>query len=446
MGKAIEPKQEKILQAIEALLSEHIGLRENALGRTSFEKTIAKVMASEKIPDAADFLGHLHQSPSVLAALVEAIVVPETSFFRNPESFDYLREYILSIAKERLSAKKHSRTIRVLSIPCSTGEEPYSIAITLLEAGLSPDAFHVDALDISTHALEKAQQGIFTQYSFRRTTTYSPERHIQQYFQYRNKRYTLNQQVRSQVQFHHGNLIDPGCLQRFSPYDIIFCRNLLIYFHQEARATALHNIDRLLHPEGLLFVGYADTGPLAQTHFNLIGSPHAFVYKKSFQQPEKTAKNSTKSTFQAVLPKKINPAVKKGSGTLSDSNHDATASYKVSSNQQPEGPQRHSLQNALESIQDLADQGHLDSALDQCDRYLQQHPVHAAAHLLLGEIYLAKGNNDLANKALQKSLYLNPNCQKTLIHRIHLAKAQSNHEEIQRLTSRLERLTSRQNL
>jgi len=427
--------QATVFQTIETLLSKHIGLRENALGYSSLVNTITKAMTAAGFTEAAPYLHHLQQSPTALAALVEATVVPETSFFRNPQSFNYLRHYILPVAR------KMARPIKVLSIPCSTGEEPYSIAITLIEAGLSLGSFQIEAIDISTQAVEKAQQGIFTPYSFRKTATYSPERHLQQYFRKRGNHYHLNQHVRSQVQFHQGNLIHPQCLQQSSPFDIIFCRNLLIYFHQAARRRTLQKLNRLLHPEGLLFVGYADTSAILPTHFERIKAPHAFVYKKSLELSSKTAKPITKTNFSDRLGAK-------GQQTSPDQNYrTCRLTSRVIAPTQPQALDSKMLPpptDSFQRIQALADAGQLEYALQQCDRYLQQHPTHAAAHLLLGEIHQAQGNYTLADKIFQKALYLNPNCHQSLIHRIQLAEQQHNPIEIQRLQLRLKRLRNRQ--
>lgn len=95
-----------------------------------------------------------------------------------------------------------------------------------------------------------------------------------QYFQMSEGRYCLNGEVRSRVQLRQGNLVDPLCLKDQPPYNIIFCRNLLVYLHRAARDRAIETLDRLLVPNGLLFVGYADTGPIDLQRFVSVAVPH----------------------------------------------------------------------------------------------------------------------------------------------------------------------------
>ena len=155
--------------------------------------------------------------------------------------------------------------MRALSVPCSTGEEPYSIAMTLLDAGLSSEKFQIDAIDISAHLLDIARLGMFGSNSFRG----SELKFRNQYFQKTDAGFRLCDRVRQCVKFEQGNVLEERFRFGSEPYDFIFCRNLLIYFYNEAQGQALKSLRQLLTADGLLFVGSAETGLLTQHRFFL---------------------------------------------------------------------------------------------------------------------------------------------------------------------------------
>src|SRR5262249_8781045 len=156
-------------------------------------------------------------------ALVEEVVVPETWFFRGAGLFTDLAKRIRNTAL--------SRPFRVLSVPCSTGEEPYSLAIALAEANVSPQAFTLEGVDLSGRSVERAQRGCYGAFSFRQT---DPGLH-DRYFRPAGREWEIDATLRQAVRFRTGNLVDPQFLWGEAPYDLILCRNLLIYLHPEAR-------------------------------------------------------------------------------------------------------------------------------------------------------------------------------------------------------------------
>ncbi|MEM6453042.1 MAG: CheR family methyltransferase [Cyanobacteria bacterium P01_D01_bin.105] len=457
-------------QGIEALLSSHMGLSVSSVGAESLARAIDRAKKALNISNTAVYLHHLKHSPAALEALVEAIVVPETSFFRNPESFDYLRRYIssqinsLTAKSSDASDSTPQKIWRILSIPCSTGEEPYSIAITLLEAGLSAKKFRVDGVDISTKALEKAKRGSFNRYSFRKTTTYSPERHIQQYFQRQGDDYCLHQQVRSQVYFQQGNILNPLCLKRYFGYDIIFCRNLLIYLQPTARRCALNNLNRLLKPNGLLFVGYSEASQIDTQQFQSVAVPQSFAYRKIPMPIKRSMSSDTSiSGSNGSVPNKSAPNqsvsnqfVQNKSSALnkirmSGTARDIAPSYTlprrnlkqlstVSHHLSVMPHQEQVPTKGIADIRALADRGELASALAHCKRHLESNPTSAAAYLLLGEIYQAQDNSEQADSAFKKALYLYPKCIKSLTHRLQIWEKKGDSVVASRLRLRLTRL------
>ncbi|NJL21777.1 MAG: hypothetical protein HC895_14765 [Leptolyngbyaceae cyanobacterium SM1_3_5] len=195
---------------IEEILRQRLGLDPNSIGSRIIARAVAQRQVACQIRDRAFYLKLLQISPQELNSLVEAVVVPETWFFRDKEPFVYLRNYLQEWRSNT------SDVLRILSIPCSTGEEPYSIAMTLLDAGLSTHQFHIDAVDISQVALAKAKQAVYGNHSFRGVE----ERMIQRHFQKIKEGYEVRSIVRESVHFIRGNVLEPQFLVQ-KKYQII---------------------------------------------------------------------------------------------------------------------------------------------------------------------------------------------------------------------------------
>ncbi|ABI91062.1 cheR methyltransferase, SAM binding domain protein [Burkholderia ambifaria AMMD] len=222
-------------------------------------------------PEALDaYWQQLNASADERRALIELFVVPETWFFRDREAFATLAR----LALERLAATP-GRVIRVLSAPCSTGEEPYSAAMALLDAGLDPASFMIDALDLSVRAIEQARLGCYGRNAFRGTATEFRAR----YFTPAADGWLLDERVRARVQFRQANLIEPG-VDTGIRYDFVFCRNVLIYFDRDAQDRVIGSLDSWLADDGMLFVGPAETGVAMRHGLRSARVPLAFAFHR----------------------------------------------------------------------------------------------------------------------------------------------------------------------
>ncbi len=216
-------------------------------------------------------------------ALIEQCVVPETWFFREREAFVALAARAL----ERLRAEP-SLPLRVLSAPCSTGEEPYSAAMALVDAGIDPARLQIDALDISARAIAQAQRAEYGRNSFRghalefRARYFTPTAHG----------WRLDARIRDCVRFRRANLLElggPGQAADEGRYDFIFCRNVLIYFDRQAQERALRALDARLAEDGLLFVGPAETGVVMRQAMSSAKIPLAFAFRRRTREAEAPA-------------------------------------------------------------------------------------------------------------------------------------------------------------
>jgi chemotaxis protein methyltransferase WspC len=235
------------LPQIIALLRETLGLDVASVGVSLIERAVKRRINANDLRAISQYAQLLQRSQSELQSLYEAVIIPETFFFRYPESFAALRQIV---GEQFFGTQK----LRALSVPCSTGEEPYSIAMTLLDAGLSRENLQIDAIDISAHLLDVARIGLFGSNSFRGSDLQFRDR----YFQKTDAGFRLCDRVRQCVNFEQGNVLQEPFRSGAGPYDFIFCRNLLIYFYPQAQNQTLQSLRQLLTADGLLFVGPAE--------------------------------------------------------------------------------------------------------------------------------------------------------------------------------------------
>jgi chemotaxis protein methyltransferase CheR len=190
---------------------------------------------------------------ALIVEVVEAMTTNETFFFRDRLPFDHFRE---SILPGLIAARARERRIRVWCAAASTGQEPYTLAICLKEMGRMLAGWQVDivATDISIEALEKAKSGIYSQFEVQRGL---PIMMLVKYFTQIGELWQLTPELRGMVQFKPYNLLHD--LSRLGVFDVVFCRNVLIYFDQQTKIDVLDRIARIIAPDGFLALGAAET-------------------------------------------------------------------------------------------------------------------------------------------------------------------------------------------
>ncbi|MBI4863189.1 MAG: protein-glutamate O-methyltransferase CheR, partial [Candidatus Riflebacteria bacterium] len=257
------------MRPVEEWLAREIGLDVLSVGRQALAAAIARRMDHCSLRDPSAYVRLLTGSREERVALIDAVVVPETWFFRDRGPFEHLVRHVTQVW---LPAHR-SGSLLILSVPCSTGEEPYSIAMALLDAGLRPGSFRIEASDISVASLQRAEAAIYGPTSFRGSDISFRDRH----FVARDGSFELKPAVRSQVRFRPGNLLDPGFAAGSGPYDIVFCRNLIIYQTDDARKSILRTLYGLTAPRGLLFVGHAELTSIMTERWTAVRQPCAFA-------------------------------------------------------------------------------------------------------------------------------------------------------------------------
>jgi len=210
--------------------------------------------------------------------LCNTITINETSFFRNDAQTDAFQQ---KFAEEVIEAKKasHDRTLRIWSAACSSGEEPYSLAILYLEH-LKPRypklRIEIIGTDINTAVLDMAHKAEYNQYAIRSM----PKLYLNKYFDHSNGVYRLRQEVKELVHFEYINLIDREKMRHMMHFDFIFCANVLIYFDEKAKIQVVGDLFNSLNRGGYLFIGFSEMLHRISTAFKLVSIPKTTAYKK----------------------------------------------------------------------------------------------------------------------------------------------------------------------
>jgi chemotaxis protein methyltransferase CheR len=226
-----------------------------------------------------DYLEILTAGPdrdSQIRDLLNEITVGETCFFRNPQQLDAIRKIILpkiKAAKEKLSFTR----LKFWSAGCSTGEEPYTLAMILLEefaAQLKGWTWEIIATDLNDRSLARAREGLFDAYSLRNT----PPLFRQKYFELRGQDFAVSSEVKSRVSFSRLNLLDESKLLFMKSNDLIFCANVLIYFDAASKRRTVRHFFNGLLPGGYFFLGHSESLYGVNDDFHLVHFPGATAY------------------------------------------------------------------------------------------------------------------------------------------------------------------------
>jgi chemotaxis protein methyltransferase WspC len=402
-------------------LQERIGLDVESVGIPMVERALRQRCVALNAVDLDDYWLRLQQSVDEQQALIEAVIVPETWFFRYPESFTAL----VGLAHKRVAELAGERPVRMLSLPCSTGEEPYSLAMALLDSGMNPAAFQIDAIDISPNSVAKAMKAVYGRNSFRGSELAFRERH----FHEAGDSHELDERVRQQVRFEVGNVLDPILAGRNGQYDFVFCRNLLIYFDVPTQRRVFEVLKRLVHEQGVLFIGPAEGSLLARLGMRPLGIAQSFAYVRepadspaappqplrSMPAPVAPSTPSRPMPMPVAQPRRVTPAVA------------------------PVAEPRESESELLARITQQANAGASAEARASCQRYLRQFAPKAQVYYWLGLLSDTEGDAAQALSHYRKALYLEPQHPEALLHLATLLLAQGDSAGARRLQERAAR-------
>ncbi|WP_169602626.1 CheR family methyltransferase [Methylococcus geothermalis] len=378
------------------------GLESRALGEAAIECALKRRLDATGY-DAAAYPARLAADAEERARLLEAVLVPETWFFREPPAFEALAEFAARHRSERRPGP-----FRVLSLGCSTGEEPWSIAIALREAGMKRGDFRVEALDLSAGAIDTASAGIYGGRSFR-----NPGDGLwrSRYFdETGHRRYRVKEGLRGDVEFRVAHLGEAGWGDGDQRYHAVFCRNVLIYLKADLRARIIARCREALTPGGLLVLGHADGIGGLDHGFRRHGAAGAFSWVRQ---------DSTEAETPRPAPSRLAPSQQARCGASTGAAEGRTSSRPDA----PVGTLKEPAQVAalgdgttLSAARALADRGDYTGSERLCRDYLVSHPHDPEVHALLGIIMSASNREEEALKYFRQALYLAPSHGESLLH------------------------------
>ena len=335
-------------------------------------------------------------------ALVDRVVVPESWMLRDRAVFDEALRFV-----QRRLAARPAWPVRILSLPCANGEEPYSMALVLAEAGIQAARCRIDAVDLSQAAIARARRGRFTRNAFRGADLAFRERWFT-LCDDGSGEYLIDAALRAYVGFRQGNLLapDPGAGE--PAYDLVFCRNLLIYFDDATQARAAQAIGALLADDGVLLSGHAEAPAFCR---------HGFA-------PARHAGFALHKRGTAVQPAALRAPLRKPARSLPAAL--PPSATPAQSPSLPPRPRPHTEpppqpQDLLAQAQAHADHGRLADGEAACRDYLARVPDSAAAWFLLGMIHECGGHKHAADASWRRCVYLAPDhyealCSLALLH------------------------------
>lgn len=409
---------------IKELLQERIGLHADSIGVSSIERAIGYRMKHVGVTTANDYFEIVVRDPVEFSELVEEVVVPETWFFRNLSPFNALRKCVSEM--EVPNNSDSIEPIRILSLPCASGEEPYSIAMALMEEGLKEGDFHVDGVDISKRALAKAEHAVYGEHSFREPGITIREK----YFKKEGAGFRLLPSVRNHVSFSQANIVGDDHYFSQKCYDVIFCRNLLIYFSREMQKTVLEKLYSMLKEGGVLFVGHAETAQVNQNYLSKINFQNAFAYRKKVVADGGLSNN--KINYRHDHGESIGKLKDIYDQLVEVTRKDTVLSQKINNpivnNRNIKNPVNNGTDSVWGEVESLIDSGNYDEAILICEEFLKCSPEDADGYYYLGLISNLQGRAGGAESLLKKAIYLSPNHHKALSLSILLAENRGDDE------------------
>ncbi|MHB1937194.1 MAG: CheR family methyltransferase [Acidobacteriaceae bacterium] len=349
---------------------------------------------------------------SQIEILTSHLTVGETYFFRDERSFNVLEQHIFP---ELLHAREHGeRRLRIWSAGCCTGEEPYSIAMLLDRLIPHPGDWNVTLLatDINPAFLRKAAEGVYGEWSFRNAPAWIQARHFKHG---KSARFEILPHIRKRVTFSYLNLADdvyPSLANNTNAMDVIFCRNVLMYFTVAQAKKVIENLRRSLVDNGWLIVSPAETSNRLFSGFTAVGFPGAVFYRKLANTESADIAITCPAVAPGLLPGTLSPGCPVGDAVLAVPWHEAllTLNPDHPASRPGERPPLDADGNAALSraARTCANQGRLSEAAEWCEQAIAVDKLNPAHLYLLATIRQEQGHYDPAAQSLMRALYLDP--------------------------------------
>jgi chemotaxis protein methyltransferase CheR len=265
---------EEELDEISALIEQRSAILFDSSRERFFSTRVREYLEEKGLGNGTELLRHVRGSSTEYEALLERLLTQETSFFRYPAVYEALEKKILPEVQER-KFWESPRTLRIWSAGCSTGEEPYSIAVTLCQSLKFAEAWEIEILatDISRRALRHAERGVYSKRSLQDVSLGQ----VETYFTATKHGFQVKPRIRRMISFAQMNLVESVYVGKF---DCIFCMNVLMYFSDERRITILRRFYDALEPGGYFLLGHSETLSNVPMKFESIVLGDCRIYRK----------------------------------------------------------------------------------------------------------------------------------------------------------------------
>jgi len=410
------------LNKIKSIIKDRIGLDASTIGDTTLEKFIQKRMSQCHIETLDAYYSLVNNDPTELEELLELAVIPETWFFRDIRPFETIYKKI-----QQQTNKDRNSKFKILCLPSSTGEEPYSLAMYLLDKGISNSSFEIDAADISSRALACAKSGEYGNNSFRGKHYHAYQT---KHFSKQGDIYKIDSSITDKTRFYKLNILHTTAKLK-NKFDFILCRNLLIYFDIKTKKIAFQELSNILKNDGYLFIGHSEFGSVPDDIFYNTGFEQAFGlvkpthsdYKKPHEHKDiqptsyEVVKLKKNTDFESLI-KSHKPVNKK---TIKQSDD-----------------------KTLENARKLANSNQLKEAESLCYQYIDNYGENAEALFLLGLIASSQQKEDIAESLYRKGIFLDPENHELLIHLSLLLEAKGDQKNAALFRKRADRVLKKQ--
>jgi chemotaxis protein methyltransferase CheR len=416
--------------ALATLLRDAAGLSFDDSRRESLSYSVTERMRIAGCTDVASYLALLRTGDDKeRQALLDEVTIPETHFFRNPPQIRALRKYVLP---ELLRLASSTKRLRIWSAGCSTGEEPYTIAMLVRE--LLPAAAGWDvqilATDLSTRALAAARAGRYVERSFVMTDPVD----LQRFFTLDTDAgsWQVRDEIRELVEFRHHNLVTELPPYEAGEVDLVFCRNVTIYFDRDTTKALMHRLHGSLRDGGYLFLGHAETLWQVTDAFSLVPLGDAFVYRQQPEGGERRRVLPDRRTEDELRPTKADrrrgPQDRRGAEVVEPESKprlrpppavptrtaptrtgpSRTAPVRSEPRHAPPPAVAPSAPDPLVAVRAAVAAGRYDEAADLAAECAIATPLRAEAHYLHGLALTNLGRDGDALVVLRKAVYLDP--------------------------------------
>ena len=264
---------------IRDFLEEKFGLGFHEDKKTKLEAKLTPRVSINNFSSFMEYYLYLKfntNNKSEISRIAQLLTNNETYFMREVNQLEVFSSILKNIKMDKVNSGTNK--IRILSAGCSSGEEPYTLAMLLFESGLFIGDWDINiiGIDIDEDAIEKALKGYYYNNSFRGI----PSEYLKRFFLNNGDAYIIKDFIKKRVEFKVANLIDGAILSSFTNIDIIFCRNVIIYFSELSVEKLIDNFSKMFNPKGYLFLGHAESLIRFTNKFKLIKFPNGIVYQK----------------------------------------------------------------------------------------------------------------------------------------------------------------------